>query len=73
MRITFNFRAGSAPLNVELDSEATDVLASVKSALEDGSLIELDDTKGDQIIVRGSEVAYVLVPSEGHRPVGFGR
>lgn len=73
MRITFNFRAGSAPLNIEVSGEEAEVLTSVRDALKDGTLLELEDTKGDRIILQGAEIAYVIVPSEQHRPVGFGR
>ena len=73
MRITFNFRYGLSPLTLELEGDEATLLAQVEDALENGTLLKLTDIKGERVMIPGSEVSYVLIPSESHRPVGFGR
>ena len=73
MKLTFNFRSGVGPLTLDLPGKEEDVLAQVKKAIEDGSVLDLTDTKGDRVIIPATVIAYVMVPTTAAHKVGFGR
>lgn len=69
-------RIGISDINRELQlrtkETADEVLASLRTALTDGSLFEMTDEKGRRILVPAAKVAYLDLGPADTRPVGFG-
>jgi hypothetical protein len=60
-------------LILELEEESKELIDKVNSALEEGSgLVWLTDSKGKQIAVSASRIAYLEIEAERARTVGFG-
>ncbi len=70
MEITIGVQNVPRELVVETDATAESVAKQVRKALEAGSVIEITDTRGRQILVPSANVGYVEIGDET-RPVGF--
>lgn len=54
-------------------SEAKEILMEkVSKALEDGSLLQIMDDKGNTTLIPGTQIGYVELGSDAKRHVGFG-
>ncbi|MCP8994918.1 DUF3107 domain-containing protein [Rothia sp. P3C3.S176] len=54
-------------------SEAQDVITEkVAKAIEDGSLLQITDDKGNTTLISGAQIGYVELGSDAKRHVGFG-
>ncbi len=73
MKLTIHFQYAAAPLTLELEAKEDAVLKEIREARASGSLLEFEDVKGDRVLVFPETIAYVSVPSETGRRVGFGR
>jgi Protein of unknown function (DUF3107) len=60
-----------ADLFYEIDHSVEKVMAKVQEALDNGKPLSLTDTKGRQIIVPHSKIAYVEAGNAADRKVGF--
>ena len=70
MEITIGVQNVPRELVVETDATAEAVAKQVRKALETGSVIEITDTRGRQILVPSGNVGYVEIGDET-RLVGF--
>ncbi|MDO4253330.1 MAG: DUF3107 domain-containing protein [Rothia sp. (in: high G+C Gram-positive bacteria)] len=57
---------------VETEETAETVKSKIKEALADGSPLELVDSKGNLVLVPGSQLGYVELGAETKRRIGFG-
>ncbi|BAS20542.1 DUF3107 domain-containing protein [Rothia mucilaginosa] len=54
-------------------SEAKEILMEkVSKAIEDGSLLQIMDDKGNTTLIPGAQIGYVELGSDAKRHVGFG-
>ena len=54
-------------------SEAKEILMEkVSKAIEDGSLLQIMDDKGNTTLIPGTQIGYVELGSDAKRHVGFG-
>lgn len=70
MEITIGVQNVPRELVVETDATAESVTKQVRKALETGTLIEITDTRGRQILVPAANVGYIEIGDETRR-VGF--
>jgi hypothetical protein len=74
-KITTDLRIGIADTGVdlvyEIDSSIEKVVATVQAALDAGKTLSLTDTKGRQILVPHSKIAYIEAGNAADRKVGF--
>lgn len=59
-------------ITFETDAPEDEVLAAVAKALENDGELRLSDSKGRQLIVVGSKLAYVQLGESEKGRVGFG-
>lgn len=57
---------------IETDATSADVKAKVADALANGTVLELEDSKGNITLVPGKQVGYVELGAESKRRIGFG-
>lgn len=57
-------------LDVNLDSAR--VLELVDEAISNGTILRLEDRKGNKVLIPGAKIAYVELGSDSSRPIGFG-
>ncbi|BDZ41029.1 ATP-binding protein [Paraoerskovia sediminicola] len=72
MEVTIGVQNLGRELVVETDESADDIAAAVESALADGTVLKLTDTKGRRVIVPTSALGFVDIGAESQRRVGFG-
>lgn len=72
MDISIGIRDGGAPLNVEVDMSAEELLAAAKAAITDNHPFELTAHDGAQVLVPASAIGYIKIAQEEQRRVGFG-
>ncbi len=74
-KTTTDLRIGIADTGVdlvyEIDHSIEKVIAKVQEALDSGKTLSLTDTKGRQILVPHSKIAYVEAGNAADRKVGF--
>ena len=70
MEITIGVQNVPRELVVETEATAESVAKQVRKALETGTVIEITDTRGRQILVPAANVGYVEIGDETRR-VGF--
>ena len=70
MEITIGVQNVPRELVLETDATAESVTKSVRKALEAGTVIELTDTRGRQILVPAANIGYIEIGDETRR-VGF--
>jgi hypothetical protein len=72
MEIKIGVRQATRELVIETDETTAEVSAKVTEALTADGILTLTDTKGRQVIVPASALAYVETGDERQHPVGFG-
>lgn len=74
-KTTTDLRIGIADTGVDLvyevDHSIEKVISKVQEALDSGKALSLTDTKGRQILVPHSKIAYVEAGNAADRKVGF--
>lgn len=74
-KTTTDLRIGIADTGVdlvyEIDHSIEKVISKVQEALDNGKTLSLTDTKGRQILVPHSKIAYVEASNAADRKVGF--
>lgn len=60
-------------ISVDSDESVEAITKAVQSALKDGSLLTLTDSRGRTFLVPSSKIAYVEIGPGGSRKVGFGQ
>ena len=58
-------------LNIECANSQDEVVKSVSEALNSNQTLNLSDTKGRQILISPSKIAFVEVCQSSERKVGF--
>ncbi|WP_315284934.1 DUF3107 domain-containing protein [Rothia mucilaginosa] len=72
MEIKIGIRHIAREIIVET-SEAKEILMEkVAKAIEDGSLLQIMDDKGNTTLIPGAQIGYVELGSDAKRHVGFG-
>ncbi|WP_308561624.1 DUF3107 domain-containing protein [uncultured Rothia sp.] len=72
MEIKIGIRHIAREIIVET-SEAKEILMEkVSKAIEDGSLLQIMDDKGNTTLIPGAQIGYVELGSDAKRHVGFG-
>jgi len=72
MEIKIGIRHIAREIVVET-SEAKEILMEkVSKAIEDGSLLQIMDDKGNTTLISGAQIGYVELGSDAKRHVGFG-
>ncbi len=72
MEIKIGIRHIAREIVVET-SEAKEILMEkVSKAIEDGSLLQITDDKGNTTLISGAQIGYVELGSDAKRHVGFG-
>jgi hypothetical protein len=70
VEITFGVQNVPRELVVETDATADAMTKQIRKALETGTVIEITDNRGRQILVPSANVGYVEIGDEARR-VGF--
>ncbi len=70
MEITIGVQNVPRELVVETDATAASVAKQVREAITAGTMIEITDTRGRQILVPAANVGYIEIGDETRR-VGF--
>jgi len=71
MEIKIGIQHAPRELVVESDVTAEELDSAVSSALADGGVLTLTDTKGRKVLVPGTKIAYLEVGSASQGTVGF--
>lgn len=72
MEIKIGVRNAAREIVLESNGDANSVASAVESALENGGLLRLADSKGREVMVPVEALAYVETGSPEARRVGFG-
>lgn len=73
MKLVLNLRDGIPPLSLDVEGDEEAVLEAVRTAIENGEILDLTDSKGERVLVPADAIGYAMVPSRQATPVGFGR
>lgn len=71
MEVTIGVQNVARELAVETDTDAAEVTAAIETALRDGGVLKLTDTKGRSVLVPGSVIGWVQVGESDKGKVGF--
>ena len=58
-------------LHIEVEGPAEDIIALVNTAVDNGKILKLTDTKGRQTLVPSAKISFVEVGPAPERRVGF--
>lgn len=72
MEVTIGVQNLGREISVETDLSADEVASAVNSAVTDGTVLTLNDSKGRRILVPAAVLGYVEIGTETQRKVGFG-
>ncbi len=59
-------------ISVDSDESTEAITKAIQSALKDGTLLSLTDTRGRTFLVPAQKIAYVEIGQAASRKVGFG-
>jgi hypothetical protein len=65
------FKESNHELRLEVASDAASLSKEINSAIKEGELLNLTDTKGTTILVPGANIAFVEIGAAPERKVGF--
>lgn len=71
MEIRIGIQHSPRELVIESEQESAAVLEALGTAIEQGTSVTLEDSKGRMVLVPGAKVAYAEVSTEEPRRVGF--
>lgn len=71
MHITIGVRDIARELSLDVDLSQEQLFAAVNEALENGTPLTLDDTKGQRVLIPSAVIGFVTVSPEEQRRVGF--
>ena len=72
MEVHIGVQNSARELSLETDLSASEIAEQITKALDAKGILTLTDTKGRQIFVPTSALAYLEVGPEAARKVGFG-
>jgi Protein of unknown function (DUF3107) len=71
MEVKIGVIHASRELTIDTSLDASDVEEQVRSALSDGGVLSLSDTKGRRVVVPVEKLAYVEIATTTAGQVGF--
>ncbi|MBK0330463.1 DUF3107 domain-containing protein [Brachybacterium halotolerans subsp. kimchii] len=71
MDIRIGIQHAPRELVIETEESAESVQAALETALGDGSIATLKDSKGGTVLVPGAKIAYAEISSPTQKRVGF--
>lgn len=72
MEIKIGVRHIAREIVVEITESKDVITEKVAKAIEDGSLLQITDDKGNTTLISGAQIGYVELGSDAKRHVGFG-
>lgn len=72
MEVKFGITDIAREVNIETNATPDEVVAQVRQAVTDSSVVDLTDDKGRRILIPGSKIGYVDLGAPAARTVGFG-
>lgn len=72
MEVKVGIQMGPRELVVETAASPEDIEQALASALADGTLFVLNDSKGKTLLVPSAKIAYVELGTAEQRRIGFG-
>lgn len=72
MEIKIGVRHIAREIIVETNEAKEILMEKVSKAIEDGSLLQIMDDKGNTTLIPGAQIGYVELGSDAKRHVGFG-
>ncbi len=60
-------------ISVDSDESADTITKAVQTAIKDGTLLQLTDSRGRTFLVPSEKIAYVEIGPSSSRKVGFGQ
>lgn len=72
MEIKIGVRHIAREIIVETSEARKIITEKVSKAIEDGSLLQITDDKGNTTLIPGTQISYVELGSDAKRHVGFG-
>ncbi len=60
-------------ISVDSDETADAITKAVQTAIKDGTLLQLTDSRGRTFLVPAEKIAYVEIGPSSSRKVGFGQ
>lgn len=72
MEVKIGVQNVARELTIETDQSAEEITAAVRQALSGDEVLSLTDTKGREVLVNSSLLAYVQVGESETGRVGFG-
>lgn len=60
-------------ISVDSDETADAITKAVQTAIKDGALLQLTDSRGRTFLVPAEKIAYVEIGPSSSRKVGFGQ
>ena len=72
MEVKVGLEMAPRELIVETAATASEIERALASALADGTLFVLDDSKGKRLLVPPAKIAYVELGAAEQRKIGFG-
>lgn len=73
MKIVVGLRHGAGTFNFDVDWSDAEVLDRLSGATTENKVLDLTDVKGERMLIPASSIAYISVPKEEERKVGFVR
>lgn len=72
MEIKIGIQNIAREVTLDTDEAAADIEKRLGTALAEGGVLTIADSKGRKVLVPGTAIAYVELGQEKARPVGFG-
>ena len=72
MEVKIGVRQAPRELTLDTDLDKEEVTKRARTAIENNTLFEIQDSKNRYILVPGSAIGYLEVGDEQQRRVGFG-
>lgn len=72
MEVKFGITDIAREVNIETTATAEEVVAQIRQAVADSSVIDLTDDKGRRVLIPASKIGYVDLGAPAARAVGFG-
>lgn len=71
MNITIGIRDCARDISIDLDMERDTFISHVNTAVQDLSVLDFTDSKGQQYLVPARSIAYIQIGEQVERRVGF--
>ena len=72
MEVTIGVQHIARELSLDLETTSEELSKQLESALKDGGLVELKDSRGRIVVIPAATIGYIEIGPEETRRVGFG-